>query len=71
MSSYGSSSLSKNDSRSNKDDDPPMSRLFIICNKATTENEVRDAFDKFGEIEEIWMVKDKGSGDNKGMISLL
>ncbi|XP_013112541.2 RNA-binding protein 45 [Stomoxys calcitrans] len=48
-------------------DEPPMSRLFIICNKAHTEEDFREAFSKFGEIEDIWVVKDKHSGDNKGI----
>lgn len=49
------------------DDDPPMSRLFIICNKSNNEEEFRDSFEKFGTIEEIWIVKDKSSGEHKGM----
>ncbi|XP_023291622.2 RNA-binding protein 45 [Lucilia cuprina] len=49
------------------DDDPPMSRLFIICNKAHTEEDFREAFSPFGEIEDIWVVKDKHTGDNKGI----
>lgn len=48
-------------------DEPPMSRLFIICNKAHTEEDFRDAFEQFGEIEDIWVVKDKHTGDNKGV----
>lgn len=49
------------------DDDPPMSRLFIICNKAHTEEDFREAFSPYGEIEDIWVVKDKNSGENKGI----
>lgn len=47
-------------------DDPPMSRLFIICNKSNTEDDFRDAFERFGDIEEIWVVRDKQTGENKG-----
>lgn len=61
-----SSSYSKRDRDDGKIDDPPMSRLFIICNKTNTEEDVRNAFEKFGLIEEIWVVKDKQSGENKG-----
>ena len=50
----------------NSSDIPPMSRLFIICSKSITERDLRDSFEKFGEIEEIWVVKDKTSGDPKG-----
>lgn len=47
-------------------DNPPMSRLFVICNKSQDENDFREAFSKFGEIEEIWVVQDKYTGENKG-----
>lgn len=73
--------MSRNRSTSNRDerggggysssaaaDEPPMSRLFIICNKANTEADFRDAFEKFGKIEEIWVVKDKLTGENKGKL---
>ncbi|KAH8286934.1 hypothetical protein KR018_010718 [Drosophila ironensis] len=49
------------------DDDPPMSRLFIICNKAHTEEDFREAFSPYGEIEDIWVVKDKHTQENKGI----
>lgn len=41
--------------------------LFIICNKTNTEDEFRNAFDRFGKIEEIYTIKDRATGDNKGM----
>ncbi|KAH8368834.1 RNA-binding protein 45 [Drosophila serrata] len=49
------------------DDDPPMSRLFIICNKGHTEEDFREAFSPYGEIEDIWVVKDKHTQENKGI----
>lgn len=56
-------------SREEQDDEqPPMSRLFIICNKTNTEEEFRESFSKFGAIEEIWIVKDKLSGEHKGRV---
>lgn len=54
-------------SREEQDDEPPMSRLFIICNKTNTEEEFRESFSKFGTIEEIWIVKDKLTGEHKGI----
>ncbi|XP_055911311.1 RNA-binding protein 45 [Eupeodes corollae] len=60
-------SRSNSNSNSNKRDEPPMSRLFIIGNKENTEDELRDAFCRFGEIEDVWVVKDKKTGDNKGI----
>lgn len=50
-----------------QDDDPPMSRLFIICSKSHTEEEFREAFKEFGNIEDIWVVKDKHTQENKGI----
>uniref|UniRef100_A0A8W7PWR0 RRM domain-containing protein n=1 Tax=Anopheles coluzzii TaxID=1518534 RepID=A0A8W7PWR0_ANOCL len=47
-------------------DTPPMSRLFIICSKSVTEENLREHFDKFGDIEEIWIVKDRATGEGKG-----
>jgi len=44
-----------------------MSRLFVICNKNQNEEDFRDAFEKFGTIEEVWVVRDKSTGDNKGL----
>lgn len=52
---------------SSKADDPPNSRLFIICSKSLTEDDFRDAFAKFGTIEEVWIVRDRQSGDPKGV----
>lgn len=48
-------------------EDPPNSRLFIICSKQLSEEDFRNAFSKFGEIEEIWVVKDRQTGERKGV----
>jgi len=48
-------------------DDPPNSRLFIVCNKSITEEEFRSAFKKYGTIEEIWVVRDRNTGEPKGV----
>lgn len=53
------------------EDTPPMSRLFVICNKANTEQEIRDAFEKFGDIEDVWVVQNKQTGENKGTCACL
>ncbi|KAK9869748.1 hypothetical protein WA026_003484 [Henosepilachna vigintioctopunctata] len=42
-------------------------KLFIIGSKSLNENDYRDAFKEFGEIEEIWVVKDRNTGENKGV----
>lgn len=48
-------------------DDPPNSRLFIVGSKNLSEDDFRNAFKEFGTIEEIWMVKDRQTGENKGV----
>ena len=65
-----STDLSHPSLKENKQDDPPNSRLFIVCGKSVTEDDFREAFHKFGTIEEIWMVKDRTSGEPKGIFSL-
>lgn len=52
--------------KESKQDEPPNSRLFIVCGKSVTEDDFREAFSKFGAIDEIWMVKDRTSGEPKG-----
>ena len=43
-----------------KSDNPPNSRLFIVCGKNISEEEFQDAFQSFGTIEEVWVLKDRG-----------
>jgi len=54
-------------SQANKYDDPPNSRLFIVCGKSITEDEFKEAFEVFGVIEEIWVLKDKVTNEPKGV----
>ncbi|XP_018320723.1 RNA-binding protein 45 [Agrilus planipennis] len=49
------------------DDDPPNSRLFIICSKQVTEEDLQNEFAKFGKIDEIWIVRDRQTGESKGV----
>lgn len=32
-------------------DDPPLSRLFIVCSKSNTQEDFKKGFEKFGIIE--------------------
>ena len=72
---YSDSTMDSNGGRSsggaammsNKYDDPPNSRLFIVCGKNITEDEFREAFDPFGKIEEIWVLKDRTTQEPKGI----
>lgn len=48
-------------------DSPPFSRLFVVCYRDITEECIREEFGKFGNIEEVWMVRDRVTGEHKGM----
>jgi len=50
-----------------KYDDPPNSRLFIVCGKSITEDDFKEAFEPYGLIEEIWVLKDKVTNEPKGV----
>uniref|UniRef100_A0A8D8UNP7 RNA-binding protein 45 n=1 Tax=Cacopsylla melanoneura TaxID=428564 RepID=A0A8D8UNP7_9HEMI len=52
---------------SNAADEPPHSRLFVLCGKDVTEEDLRQSFNQFGEILEVRCVKDRGSGESKGV----
>ena len=48
-------------------DHPPFSRAFVVCSKNNTEEEIRACFTPYGCIEDIWMVKDRMTKENKGI----
>nr|XP_061794735.1 RNA-binding protein 45-like isoform X2 [Nerophis lumbriciformis] len=48
-------------------DDPPNSRLFLVTSRTVTEDELRDRFSVFGDIQGIWVVKDKQTKESKGI----
>ena len=50
-----------------KYDDPPNSRLFIVCGRQITEDQFKEGFGVYGKIEEIWLVKDRVSKAPKGI----
>ncbi|XP_050663860.1 RNA-binding protein 45-like [Leptidea sinapis] len=54
-----------NDDRS--EDTPVYSRLFIICERKLTEEDFRNAFLKFGTIEDIKLPIDRNTGQPKGI----
>lgn len=53
-------------SQGGKYDDPPNSRLFIVCGKQITEEQFRESFGLYGKIEEVWVLKDRVTGEPKG-----
>lgn len=48
-------------------DDPPNSRLFVVTSRSISEDELRDAFSIFGDIQGVWVVKDKQTKEPKGI----
>ncbi|XP_065216135.1 RNA-binding protein 45-like [Planococcus citri] len=50
-------------------DDPPYSRLFVVYNRKdpVSEAELRNDFGKYGEIQDVFIVKDRASGNAKGV----
>lgn len=48
-------------------DDPPNSRLFLVTSKSITEDIIRERFSPFGEVQDIWVVKDKQTKESKGV----
>ncbi|KAM9305795.1 RNA-binding protein 45 [Gastrophryne carolinensis] len=48
-------------------DDPPNSRLFLVVSRSLSEDSIRDKFATFGEIQDIWVVRDKQTKESKGI----
>lgn len=48
-------------------DNPPFSRVFIVCGRNLTSEEVKNAFSAYGTVEDVRMVKDKVTKENKGI----
>ncbi|CAN9500195.1 unnamed protein product [Ophioblennius macclurei] len=48
-------------------DDPPNSRLFVVTSRSVTEDELRESFAGFGDIQGVWVVKDKQTKESKGI----
>jgi RNA recognition motif-containing protein len=43
-------------------------RLFILGGKGCSEETFRKEFGKFGHITDIYIMKDKGSGEDRGIV---
>lgn len=49
-----------------RDNEPPNSRLFIVCGKTVSEEEFRETFEAYGTVEKVEIHKDR-KGDSKGI----
>lgn len=48
-------------------DEPPNSRIFLVISKYTSESVLRERFSPFGDIQDIWVVRDKHTKESKGV----
>lgn len=48
-------------------DFPPFSRVFVVCSKTHKEDDIRAVFQQFGNVEDVWMVKDRMTKEHKGI----
>lgn len=48
-------------------DTPPFSRLFVVCSKNHEKQDISNAFEEFGTLQDVWLVKDRATNENKGI----
>lgn len=48
-------------------DDPPNSRLFLVTSRCVTEDDLREKFSAYGDVQGVWVVKDKQTKEPKGI----
>ncbi|KAK7110500.1 RNA-binding protein 45-like [Littorina saxatilis] len=51
-----------------RSEDPPHSRLFVLCQKGVSEKDFREKFGEYGKVEDIWIVKDKRTNEDRGIV---
>ncbi|XP_053601980.1 RNA-binding protein 45-like [Plodia interpunctella] len=50
-----------------KEDQPPFSRIFVVCSKQLQEEDLRPHFEEFGEVENIYLPRDRNTRESKGV----
>lgn len=48
-------------------DQPPNSRVFVVLGKDTGEALIRERFAPFGDIQNIWLLRDKRTNESRGI----
>lgn len=48
-------------------DEPPNSRIFLVISKHTTDLKLRERFSAFGDIQDIWVLRDRQTKEPKGV----
>ncbi|XP_041973758.1 RNA-binding protein 45-like [Aricia agestis] len=58
----------RNSRYDDRNEDIPMySRLFIVCGRSVEEEDIKEAFTEFGEIEDVRIPRDRNTGERKGV----
>lgn len=65
--SSSSSGMTESSRRGINQDSPPFSRVFVVCSKSMKEEEIQESFSTYGTIDDVWMVKDRMTKENKGI----
>ena len=42
------------------------SRVFVLCSKTYSKEDLKSAFSACGEVKDVYSVRDKVTGENKG-----
>lgn len=48
-------------------DEPPNSRVFVVLGKDAGEALIRERFSPFGDIQNIWLLRDKRTNESRGI----
>ncbi|CAN8218928.1 unnamed protein product [Coccothraustes coccothraustes] len=48
-------------------DEPPNSRVFVVLGKDTGEALIRERFSPFGDIQNIWLLRDRRTNESRGI----
>ncbi|XP_063691273.1 RNA-binding protein 45-like [Bolinopsis microptera] len=48
-------------------DNPPFSRLFVVCSKNHTDDDIKEAFGSYGKLQDVWVVTDRNTQERKGI----
>lgn len=48
-------------------DKPPFSRVFVVCSKSYSSDDLKRAFEQYGTVEDVWVVKDKHTKESRGV----
>ncbi|XP_023939242.2 RNA-binding protein 45 [Bicyclus anynana] len=48
-------------------EETPYSRLFVVCSRQLKEDDLREKFERFGDIEDVYIPRDRNTGESKGV----